>query len=146
MTTYADLRLRPHLDDAVAGYERMQARIRAALDRDLGPSGWRQLRAATPSTGGHDVPAEFGARTLALAPWGRSAPIPDPDWDRARRIVRRIAGEHGLTRPTDDLDVPGHHVLAVVDPVLGATCTFGSRAMTVLQVVTGSHLPAATAP
>ncbi|MCO1653806.1 LppA family lipoprotein [Pseudonocardia humida] len=141
MTTYADLRHRPRLDEAVAGYERMQARIRAALDDELGPFDWHRVRGATGSTGGHDVPAEFGTRTLALAPWGFAAPIPDPGWERARRIVHGIAREHGFTTPAVDVDRPGHHLTGALDPVLGASCTLGSQRTTIMQVVTGSHLP-----
>jgi hypothetical protein len=143
VTTCADLRRRPRLDEAVADYERMQARIRAALDRALGPSAWYRVRGATGSTAGHDVPAEYGARTLALAPWGADLPIPDASWGRARRIVRAIAREHGLTEPDSgtEVDRPGHHVLRLVDPVLGAHLTLGAQRMTILQVLTGSHLP-----
>lgn len=142
MTTYADLRLRPRLDDVVAGYERMQDDIRAALDRELGPSGWYRVRGRTGSTGGHGVAAEFGGRSLALAPWGFDAPVPDPLWPPARQIVQRIVEDHGFTAPEPGIDRPGHHVIGCVDPALGAGFGFGSQRMTIMQVITGCHLPA----
>jgi hypothetical protein len=141
VTTYADLRRRPHLDDAVAEYERMQADIRAALDRELGPFGWYRVRGGTGSTGGHGVAAEFGARSLALAPWGFDGAIPDPAWPSARRIVRGFVAAHGFTAVEPEIDRPGHHVIGSVDPVLGAGFSFGSQRMTIMQVITGCHLP-----
>lgn len=142
MTTYADLQQRPCLDEAVAGYERMQASIRAALDRELGPFDWYRVRGQARSTGGHGVPAEFGGRSLALAPWGFDGPIADTGWGRAREVVHGIAAGHGFTPAGPDIDRPGHHLSGWVDPVLGASCRFGSQRMTILQVVTGCHLPA----
>lgn len=141
MIRYADLRRRPRLDEAVAGYERALARVRAALDREHGPSAWYRVRPATPSTGGHDVPAEYGARVLALAPWGSDVPIPDGGWDRTREIVLAIVSEHGFTEHGPATDRPGHRVLGARDPVLGAGFTLGSQRMTIMQVVTGCHLP-----
>jgi len=141
VTTYADLRHRPRLDEAVAGYERMQDDIRAALDRELGPFDWYRVRGPEGSTGGHGVAAEFGGRSLALAPWGFDGAIPDPVWPPARRIVRRIVEDHGFTAAEPEVDRPGHHVIGCSDPALGAGFSFGSQRMTIMQVITGCHLP-----
>lgn len=144
MKTYADLQARPRLEDITARYEQMQLRIRDALDAEFGPLGWYQVRDATPSNCGHDVPAQFGGRTLHLAPWGFDAPIPDQRWPRTTQVVAAITGEYGFATAGLEIDEPRYHLINGVDPALGATYRFGSKKNTTMQVTTGCHLPTAT--
>jgi hypothetical protein len=61
--------------------------------------GWYQVRDATPSTCGHDVPADLGGRTLNLAPWGFDTALPDQHWPRATQIITAITGSTPLRAP-----------------------------------------------
>jgi hypothetical protein len=113
-----------------------------ALDAELGPLGWYQVREASTSTCIQDVPPDAGGRNRSLAPWGFDAPVPDSDWRRVGEIVSGIAGEYGFTIAGLDLDRVDHHVLNGIDPGLGARIRFGSQAATTMHVTTGCHLPA----
>jgi hypothetical protein len=139
----AVLAARPALEEVVADYEEMLARIRVALDAELGPLGWRRFRDRTPSTCGHDFPYELGGRGVHLAPWGFDAPVADRDWPRARRAVAEVAAGYGFVTAGLQIDGPGRHVAGGIDPVLGASYDFGTQRATTLQVSTGCHLPAA---
>jgi Lipoprotein confined to pathogenic Mycobacterium len=142
----AVLAARPALEEVVADYEEMLARIRVALEAELGPLGWRRFRDRTPSTCGHDFPYELGGRSVHLAPWGFDAPVADRDWPRARRAVAEVAAGYGFVTAGLQIDGPGRHVAGGIDPVLGASYDFGTQRATTLQVSTGCHLPAVLLP
>jgi predicted LppA-like lipoprotein len=144
MKTYAEIAARPRIDEAVARYEEMQQRIRDALDAEFGPLGWFQKRAESGSTCGHDVPPEFGGRSLSMAPWGFDSPIPDERWPRFRQVTADITGEYGFVTAGAAVDEPGHHLVNGIDPALGAHYELGSKRATLMQVHTGCHLPAGT--
>ncbi len=141
MKTYEEIAARPRLEAAVARYEEMQQRVRDALDAELGPLGWYQVREGSGSTCGHDVPPEFGGRSRFLAPWGFDAPLPSDRWPRVRQIVADITGEYGFTTAGLGLDQSDRMIVNGVDPALGAHYRLGSKRNTTIQVTTGCHLP-----
>jgi hypothetical protein len=141
MKTYDEIAGRPRLEEIAARYEDMQQRVRDALDAELGPLGWYQVREGSGSTCGHDVPPEFGGRSRFLAPWGFDAPFPTDRWPRIQQIVIDITGQYGFATAGLALDQPDYKIMGGVDPALGASYELSSKVNTTLRVSTGCHLP-----
>lgn len=130
--------------EAVARYEQMQQRIRAQLDKELGPFPWKVVIEGTDAGCGRAFPQELGGIVVYLPSWGFDANIPDDEWPRAKQIVTTIAAQYGFAAPTLQIDKPGKHTTTGADTALGAQYDFGTQVATTLQVTTGCHLPTKT--
>lgn len=140
MNAEAELAARPTSEEMISRYDRMQQRVRDALDAELGPVTWYLVDSGGEGTCGGAF-AGIGGRNVYMDPWAFDGNIPDDRWPRARQIVADIAADYGFTPAGLQIDEPGRHSTNGVDDTLGAHYNFGTHVNTSLQVTTGCHLP-----
>jgi hypothetical protein len=137
----AELAARPSMEEMVARYEVMLARIAQRLSDELGPYPWERYDNASSAGCGFDFPPGSGGDTRSLRDWQFDGNISDADWPRAEQIVREVVVEYGFTPFPGAVDRPGHHITNAADTELGASFRLGTQVNTSMGLATGCHLP-----
>jgi Lipoprotein confined to pathogenic Mycobacterium len=134
----AALAARPTLEEMIARYDQMLARIRDRLDTELGPFTWYEFDPRTSGTCSGDF-SHVDGHTTSSPLWVFDDNIPDDQWPHAQRIVADITAEYGFATAGLQIDKPGRHETGGVDTTLDAYYTFGAHLATTLRVSSGCH-------
>lgn len=139
---FAQLMQRPDIEQAVATYEEMSAKVRERLTTELGRT-WDKTSEGSASGCGSEFPDLSGDVDIRHLPrWSSKGNLPDDQWPRAEAIVGEIAEGYGFGRqPAVIVNRPSDHEVVYKKPD-GAQISFGTAVNTPLDVRTGCHLKA----
>jgi hypothetical protein len=138
---YAELMKRPTINEVVARYEEMRAKIQSKLSSDLGITNWedkhdgRQSGCANefPEVSSNDIVRNF--MSFIIAPTN----VPSEHWPAAAAIVSEISSEYGFDQKGLQLDRSPHFEFGLKDQYQ-AQVSLSTEKTTVLSVETGCHL------
>ncbi|WP_409184909.1 LppA family lipoprotein [Amycolatopsis sp. VS8301801F10] len=145
---FNELMKRPDIDQAVARYEEMYAKIRAKVTKIVPSLKWTSANPMTSASCGNDFAAvnadlrRDDAEVKSLASWVAQGKVPDPQWDSVQAAVSDILRGYGFdSGPTVVKNQPSDHYVTYRAPD-GSEVTFGSSVNTSATVRTGCHLTA----
>ncbi|WP_028848275.1 LppA family lipoprotein [Thermocrispum agreste] len=140
---FAELMSRPDTEQARQLYERMQARIRAALSERLGLGAWETDPATASEAPCGDFPDvhPFNASTFGMPLWFTMGPLEPEQWQAAKQVLRDVTGEHGFRQVVLDVDGPVSRVFQLSDGKGAAVrLMVNPQDRVVLRVDAGCHL------
>lgn len=139
--SFARLMQRPDIEQVVATYDEMSAKIRERLTAELGRS-WQQSSDGSASGCGDDFGVGGDGETRHLPRWRSEGSLPDDQWHRVEAIVGEVAAGYGFpSRPEVLADRQGDHAV-VYRTSDGALIDFGAAANMAYTIKTGCHLTA----
>jgi hypothetical protein len=145
---FNELMKRPDIDQAVARYEEMYAKVRDQLSAVVPTLKWERTDELSSSGCAREFAAvdagarQFDAVERGLPNWTAAGRIPDTQWTPTLSAVVNIARTYGFdSGPVVVKDQPADHYVTSRDPY-GAEITFGTAVNTILTVRTGCHLTA----
>lgn len=136
---YAKVMQRPDIEQTVASYTEMTAKIKERLATEFGRT-WEQVSDGSRSGCGDEYKVLDDVENRHLPRWSSKGNLPDDQWPRAEAIVGEVAEGYGFHKdPVILVNRQGDHEV-VYDKPDGAQVTFGTAVNTVLDVMTGCHL------
>ncbi|GAA3645955.1 hypothetical protein GCM10022267_35800 [Lentzea roselyniae] len=133
---------RPDIEQVVATYEEMSAKVGERLTAELGRT-WEQVSEGGASGCGSEFPGLTGDVDIRHLPrWSSKGNLPDDQWSRAEAIVGEVAEGYGFGKqPAVIVNRPSDHEVVYKKPD-GAQISFGTAVNTPPDVRTGCHLKA----
>jgi hypothetical protein len=134
-----ELKTRPDIDQAMAGYNQLVDQLRTELTTATGIGPWEKFGAA--SSGACTEYGEAGTRLNAdsqsTASWGAPG-IPEERWPQALAVIKRVTTAAGFTTIEVMRDQPGDHDLFIHGPHK-SVLSLGTAKRTGLYLRTGCH-------
>ncbi|WP_158605676.1 LppA family lipoprotein [Amycolatopsis panacis] len=145
---FNELMKRPDIDQVVAQYEDMYAKIRAKVAEIVPVLKWTLVNPMTSASCGNEFSAvnaslrKDDAEVKSLANWLAEGKVPDAQWGTVQAAVDTILRSYGFdSGPIVVKNQSADHYVTFRSPA-GSEVTFGSAVNTGLTVRTGCHLTA----